>query len=290
MGASFLITLREGIEAALVVSIILAYLNSIDRRDGHRSVWAGVATAIGVSVVAGVILNVTVGAISETSERTAEAIEGIGSLLAVAVLTWMIFWMRRQARHIKGELQQKVDMAVGSQSTLALAALAFFVVVREGLETVLFLFGTIREDATGSVGLAYVGAGLGLLTALVLGVLIYRSGVRLNLRTFFKVTGALILVVAAGLLASGIHELQEIGWIGGESSKAFDISATLSDEGGVGAFLKALFGYNADPSVLEFGAWIAYLVVTGFLFFRPSRPVATPAPAAPAPREAAQRS
>ena len=290
MGASFLITLREGIEAALVVSIILAYLNSIDRRDGHRSVWTGVATAIVVSILAGVILNVTVGAISETSERTAEAIEGIGSLLAVAVLTWMIFWMRRQARHIKGELQQKVDMAVTSQSTLALAALAFFVVVREGLETVLFLFGTIRDEVVGSVGLAYVGAALGLITALVLGVLIYRGGLRLNLRTFFKVTGALILVVAAGLFAYGIHEFQELGWLPGEDAKAFDIGGFLSDEGGVGAFLRALFGYNADPSVLEFGAWLAYLVVTGFLFFRPSKPVTVPEAAAPAQKEVAQQS
>ncbi len=290
MGASFLITLREGIEAALVVSIILAYLNSIGRQDSHRSVWTGVATAIGVSIAAGVILNITVGAISETSERTAEAIEGIGSLLAVAVLTWMIFWMRRQARHLKGELQQKVDMAVGSQSTLALAALAFFVVVREGLETVLFLFGTIQDEVVGSTGLAYLGAALGLLTALVLGVLIYRGGLRLNLRTFFKITGALILVVAAGLFAYGIHEFQELGWLPGEDAKAFDIGAVLSDEGGVGAFLRALVGYNADPSVLEFGAWLGYILVTGFLFFRPSRPVPAAAAPAPAPREAAQRS
>ncbi|MGH2711530.1 MAG: FTR1 family iron permease, partial [Actinomycetota bacterium] len=220
MGATFLITLREGIEAALVVSIILAYLNTIGRKDGHRTVWLGAGTAILVSIVAGFVLRISVGALSETSEVAAEAIEGIGSLLAVGVLTWMIFWMRRQARYIRGALQDRVDLALGTQSTWALAALAFFVVVREGLETVLFLFGAIREEATGSVGLAYVGAALGLAVATVLGFLIYRSGVRLNLRTFFKVTGALILVVAAGLLASGIHELQEIGWIGGESAKA----------------------------------------------------------------------
>jgi high-affinity iron transporter len=285
MGASFLITLREGIEAALVVSIILAYLNTIGRKDRHRNVWAGAGGAIAVSIVAGAVLFLSVGALSETSEVAAEAIEGLGSLLAVAVLTWMIFWMRRQARFIKSDLQQRVDLAIGSESTFALAALAFFVVVREGLETVLFLFGTIREEATGSVGLAYLGAALGLATALVLGFLIYRSGVRLNLRTFFKVTGALILVVAAGLLASGIHELQEIGWIGGESAKAFDISGVLSDEGGLGAFLKALFGYNADPSWLELGAWLGYVAITGFLFFRPSRAVSAPPAPAPASRE-----
>src|SRR5918996_254817 len=257
MGAAFLITLREGIEAALVISIILAYLRAIGRVDRSGLVWAGAGTAIAVSLVAGVILNYTVGAISETSERTAEIIEGIGSLLAVAVLTWMIFWMRRQARHIKGELQERVDLALASGSGLALAALAFFVVVREGLETVLFLFGTIQEEVVGSVALGYVGAALGLALAVLLG--------------------ALILVVAAGLFAFGIHELQEVGWITVGTGTAFDIGGVLSDEGGVGALLRAMFGYNADPTVLELAGWLTYLVVTGFLFFRPDRRPATAA-------------
>ena len=281
MGAAFLITLREGIEAALVVSIILAYLNTIGRRDRHGVVWAGAGAAVGVSLVAGIVLNLTVGAISETSERTAEIIEGIGSLLAVAVLTWMIFWMRRQARYIKGELQERVDMALASGSTLALAALAFFVVVREGLETALFLFGTIREEVVGSVALGYVGAALGLAVAALLGILIYKGGIRLNLRTFFKVTGILILVVAAGLFAYGIHELQEVGWITFGTATAFDISGVLSDEGTVGALLRALFGYNADPTVLELVAWVGYLLVTGFLFLRPHRERPAAPPAAP---------
>jgi high-affinity iron transporter len=276
MGAAFLITLREGIEAALVIGIILAYLNSVGRRDRHGTVWVGVGTAVAISVLAGAIIFVTAGALSEEAE---EAFEGLASLAAVAVLTWMIFWMRRQARFIKGELQEKVNVALASGSALALPALAFIVVVREGLETVLFLFSAIRTTAEGSVVLGYIGAALGLIVAAVLGFLIYRGGSRLNIRTFFKVTGALILVVAAGLLAGGIHELQEAGWIGGESAKAFDISGVLSDEAGLGAFLRAMFGYNADPSVLEFGAWLAYLLITGFLFFRPtsarSRPAAT---------------
>jgi high-affinity iron transporter len=289
MGAAFLITLREGIEAALVVSIILAYLNAIGRRDRHGTVWAGTGLAVLTSLVAGTILYFTVGAISETSERTAEIIEGIGSLLAVAVLTWMIFWMRRQARHIKGELQQKVDLALASGSTLALGALAFFVVVREGLETVLFLFGTIREEVVGSVALGYVGAALGLAVAALLGALIYRGGIRLNLRTFFKVTGALILVVAAGLFAYGIHELQEVEWITFGTATAFDIGGALSDEGGVGALLRAMFGYNADPTVLELIAWIGYLAITGFLFFRPDRRAPAPAAQATAARQEATR-
>ncbi len=272
MGASFLITLREGIEAALIVSIILAYLNTIGRRDRHRAVWGGVGAAAGVSLVAGVIVFLSAGSLSEGAEQV---FEGLVAFAAVGVLTWMIFWMRRQARFLKGSLQEKVSLALESGSTLALAALAFFVVAREGLETVLFLFATVDAATVGSPALALTGAVLGLATAFVLGFLLYKGGIRLNLRTFFKVTGALVLLVAAGLLANGIHELQEAGWIAGESAKAFDLSGVLSDQGTAGSLLKAMFGYNADPSVLEFFAWLGYLLVTGFLFFRPS---GSPAP------------
>ena len=271
MGAAFLITLREGIEAALVVSIILAYLSGIGRRDRLGTVWGGVGVAAAVSLMAGGLVFSTAGALSEEAE---EAFEGIASLAAVGVLTWMIFWMRRQARFIKGQLQEKVDVALATGSAFALGVLAFVVVVREGLETVLFLFGAIREEVTGSVALGYLGAALGLATAVVLGFLIYRGGVRLNLRTFFKVTGALILVVAAGLLAGAIHEFQEIGWLPGVEATAFDFSGVLSDEAGVGAFLRAMFGYQANPSWLGFLAWLSYLVITGYLFFRPQRAVA----------------
>jgi high-affinity iron transporter len=284
VGAALLITLREGIEAALVISIILAYLNAIGRRDRHGTVWAGAGAAIAVSFAAGAVIFATAGALPDEAE---EAFEGVASLLAVVVLTWMIFWMRRQARFIKGELQERVDMALASGSSMALPALAFVVVLREGLETALFLFSAIRTTAEGSVALGYVGAALGLAVAAILGYLIYRGGIRLNLRTFFKVTGALILVVAAGLLAGGIHELQEAGWIAGEDAKAFDISGVFSDDAGVGALLRAMFGYNADPSWLELGAWLAYLAVTGFFFFRPqpaapAQPAASEVQAAPA--------
>lgn len=281
MGAAFVITLREGIEAALVISIILAYLNSIGRRERHKAVWLGAGAAIQVSLIAGGVVFGTAGSLSETAE---EAFEGIASLLAVGVLTWMIFWMRRQARFIKGDLQLRVDGALAAGSALALPLLAFFVVVREGLETVLFLFATLRAAASESAVLGFTGGILGLAVAAILGYLIYSGGVRLNLRTFFKVTGVLVLIVAAGLLANAIHELQEIGWLPFEDAKAFDIGGVLSDEGGLGAFLKAMFGYNADPSWLEFGAWLTYLAVAGFLFFRPpreaaSRPVPEPSPA-----------
>lgn len=272
MGASFLITLREGLEIALIMSILLAYLNTIGRRDRHGSVWAGALSAAAVSIAAGLAIFLTSGALSHTAQ---EAFEGIVSFLAVGVLTWMIFWMRRQARFIKGELQKKVDVAVASSSVAALGLLAFFVVLREGLETALFLFATFRAATAGSTAMALLGAVLGLAVAAVLGYLMYRGGVRLNLRTFFKVTGALVLLVAAGLLASGIHELQEIGWLPLGTGTAFDISGVMPDSG-PGLPLRALFGYNADPSWLEFLFWAGYLLAVGFFFFRPQR---QPAPA-----------
>src|SRR5918996_809644 len=271
MGASFLITLREGLEIALIMSILLAYLNTIGRRDRHGSVWAGALSAAAVSIAAGLAIFFTAGSLSHTAQ---EAFEGIVSFFAVGVLTWMIFWMRRQARFIKGELEQRVDVALASSSVAALGLLAFFVVLREGLETALFLFATFRAATAGSTAASLLGAAMGFLVAAALGYLMYRGGVRLNLRTFFKVTGALVLLVAAGLLASGIHELQEVGWLPFGTGTAFDVSAVMPDSG-PGLPLRALFGYNADPTWLEFLSWAGYLLAVGFFFFRPQpRPAA----------------
>jgi len=230
-----------------------------------------------------VLISLVVGALvftlgAEFEGRAEELFEGLVSLAAVIVLTWMIFWMRRQAAHIKSDLQERVDQALVGGG-IALAALAFFAVLREGVETALFLFGADR--ATGeSLGATIAGGLLGLSTAVVLGVLIYRGGIRLNLRTFFKVTGALILIVAAGLFAFSIHELQEAGVLPFLQATAFDVSSALSDEGGVGAVLRALFGYQADPTVLEVVAWLGYLLVTGFLYFRPTTSAREPATSA----------
>jgi high-affinity iron transporter len=273
LGAAFLIMLREGLEIALILTILLAYLNTIGRRDRHGSVWAGAGTAAAGSVAAGLIVFLTAGALSHTAQ---EAFEGVVSLLAVGVLTWMIFWMRRQARFIKGDLEQRVDLALASRSALALGLLAFFVVLREGLETALFLFATFRAPTTGSTAVALLGAVLGLAAAAALGYLMYRGAVRLNLRTFFKVTGALVLLVGAGLLASGVRELQEVGWLPLGMGTAFDISRFVPDSG-PGLPLRALFGYNADPSWLETLSWAAYLLAVGFFFFRPQpRPAPIP--------------
>lgn len=267
MGAAFVIALREGIEAALIVSIVLAYLKQLGRTDRSRLVWWGTGLAVLLSAALGTLIF----AVGADFEGTAEQVfEGLVTLTAVGVLTWMIFWMRRQGARIKSELQHKVDSALMAGG-LALSALAFFAVLREGVETALFLFAAAEGTAVegGAVGAQLLGAGLGLALAVVLGVLLYRGGIRMNLRTFFKATGAILIVVAAGLFAFSVHELQEAGWFPILEGRAFDLSTTLPDDEGIGAILRGLLGYNADPTVFEVLAWVTYLVIVGVLYLRP---------------------
>lgn len=266
MGAAFLITLREGMEAALILSIILAYLNRVERRDRHRAVWTGTGLALAASLVAGAVIFAISGELSHTA---AEVFEGVASLLAVTVLTWMIFWMRRNAVNIKGELQEQVSSALATGSGFGLSLLAFFVVVREGLETALFLFSAFKAGAETSGALKLTGALLGLLVAVILGVLIYRGGVRINLRLFFRVTGVLILLVAASLLVYGIHELSEVGVFGTEGEGLLAKAGFLSPI--LGAILKVFVGLGR-ATWLEAIAFLTYAGVTGYLFFRPDRP------------------
>ncbi|MGQ0670892.1 MAG: iron uptake transporter permease EfeU [Actinomycetota bacterium] len=279
MGAALLITLREGIEAVLILSILLAYLRQLGRSDRAPLVWWGAGIAVVVSLAVGAVVFAVAG---EFEGRAEELFEGIVTLTAVGVLTWMIFWMRRQGAKIRSELQERVDTALVGGG-LALASLAFVVVLREGVETALFLFAAAKATAVESGGSAaqLIGAALGLSIAVVLGLLLYRGAVRLNIRTFFRVTGALILVVAAGLFAFSVHELQEAGLLPFLIPTAFDISGALPDDSGVGAILRALIGYQANPSYLEIVAWSGYLLVTGFLFFRP-RPEVGARPISPA--------
>jgi high-affinity iron transporter len=268
MGASFVIALREGIEAALIVSIILAYLKQLGATDRSTLVWWGTLVAVAVSAIAGTAI---FAAGAEFEGATEEVFEGIVTLAAVGVLTWMIFWMRRQGARIRSELHEKVDTALVAGG-LALAGLAFFAVLREGIETALFLYaaaqGTAVEGARVSSGAQLVGAGLGLALAIVLGVLLYRGGIRMNLRSFFRITGWILIVVAAGLVAYSLHELQEAGWIPILEAHAFDISASLPDDEGVGAIVRGLIGYNADPTWLEVVGWAGYLVIVGALYMR----------------------
>ncbi len=277
MGAAFVIALREGIEAALIVSILLAYLRQLGRGDRSRVVWWGTGLAAVASLAAGATI-FTVGA---EFEGTAEQLfGGLVTLTAVGVLTWMIFWMRRQGAGIRAELHDKVDMALLGGGA-ALAAIAFFSVLREGVETALFLFAAAEGTAvgTGGVGGQLLGAILGLALAVFLGVLLYRGAIHMNLRTFFRLTGFVLIVIAAGLFAAGIHELQEAGWLPLLESTAFDVTSSLSDEGGLGAIFRGLIGYNADPTVLEVVAWFGYLIVVGALYLRPAAVATTQRPA-----------
>lgn len=272
MGAAFIIALREGIEAALIVSILLAYLRQLGRGDRSRIVWWGTGLAAVASLAAGSAIF----AVGAEFEGTAEQLfGGLVTLTAVGVLTWMIFWMRRQGAGIRAELHDKVDVALLGGGA-ALAAIAFFSVLREGVETALFLFAAAEGTAvgTGGVGAQLLGATLGLALAVILGVLLYRGAIHMNLRTFFRLTGFVLIVIAAGLFAAGIHELQEAGWLPLLESTAFDVTSSLSDERGMGAILRGLIGYNADPTVLEVVAWLGYLIVVVALYLRPV-PVAT---------------
>jgi high-affinity iron transporter len=273
MGASFVIALREGIEAALIVSIVLAYLKQLGAVDRARLVWWGTGLAALLSAGIGTAIFVAGAEFEGTAEQV---FEGLVTLAAVGVLTWMIFWMRRQGSRIRSELHEKVDSALVAGG-LALAGLAFFAVLREGIETALFLYaaakGTAVEGTSVAPAVQVSGAFLGLALAVVLGALLYRGGIRMNLRAFFRITGLILIVVAAGLFAYALHELQEAGWLAVLEAHAFDLSAALPDDRGAGAILRGLVGYHADPTWLEVAGWGAYLVVVGGSFLRgPSIP------------------
>jgi high-affinity iron transporter len=268
MGATFVIALREGIEAVLIVSIVLAYLRQLGATDRSRLVWWGAGLAVSLSSAVGIAIFIAGAEFEGTAEQV---FEGLVTLAAVGVLTWMIFWMRRQGARIKSDLQEKVDTALVTGG-FALAGLAFFAVLREGVETALFLYAAAKGTAVEGTNMApaaqVIGAILGLALAVVLGALLYRGGIRMNLRSFFRVTGLILIVVSAGLFAFSLHELQEAGWLPLLDTHAFDISSILPDDAGAGAILRGLLGYHADPTWLEVVGWAGYLVIVGGFFLR----------------------
>ena len=265
MAQSLLITLREGLEVALILVIVLSYLRKTGRFHLAGRVWWGVGGAAATSLLAGGVLILTG---RQLEGRAEEIFEGVAMLAAVGVLTWMIIWMKSQARQIRGQLEESVERAVRRGSGLALVVLAFVAVVREGLETVLFLFGA-AQTATGLQTAA--GAVVGLGASAVLGVLLYRGGTRLNLRLFFNVTGVLLILFAAGLLASGVYELQEAGVFPVVMEGVWDTSGLLSDKSVAGSFLKSLFGYQDEPSLLQVLLYPAYLAAAMSFFLGPVR-------------------
>lgn len=284
MVGNFLIGLREGLEAALIVSILIAYLVKTERRHLLGRVWLGVAAAVLLAIAFGAAL--TFGTRTLTFEAQ-EAIGGTLSIVAVALVTSMVFWMAGHARHLKGELHSKVDAAAGGRG-IALVGVAFLAVGREGLETALFLWSAVQAAGGGLAPL--LGALLGLLTAVVLGWLIYRGALRLNLATFFTWTGALLIVVAAGVLSYGVHDLQEAGILPGLHNLAFDVSEQIPPASWYGTLLKGIFNFSPATTWLELVAWLGYLIPVMTLFLRKVRapkPGAGPRPVAAAPAPAA---
>ncbi|MFF7453160.1 iron uptake transporter permease EfeU [Kitasatospora sp. NPDC008115] len=273
MFANYLIGLREGLEASLVVCILIAYLVKTGRQDRLPPVWTGVGVAVALSLGFGAVLQF---GSTQLSFEAQEALGGTLSIIAVALVTWMVFWMRRTARHLKAELHGKLDAAL-AMGTGALVVTAFLAVGREGLETALFIWTAVQATEDGYNPI--IGAALGLLTSVVLGWLFYRGALKINLAKFFTWTGAMLVVVAAGVLAYGVHDLQEAGWLGGLHDRAFDISSTIPKDSWYGTLLKGVFNFQPDPTVLQVVVWLAYLVPTLAFFFgvfggRPAKPVA----------------
>jgi high-affinity iron transporter len=262
MFASFLITLREGLEAALIVGIVLSVLRKLGQTDKSRPVWWGVGAAVLASIAAGWSLNLLGLAFEGRGE---EIFEGIAMLLAAGVLTWMIFWMQRQGRQVQAELEHDVRRAVTAGSAWALFSLAFVAVVREGIETALFLTAA-AFSATPAQTL--IGGLFGLALASLLGWLIFAAGKQLDVRAFFRGTSLLLLLFAAGLLAHGVHELQEAGLLPIFVEHVYNVNSLLDENGVAGAFLKALLGYNGNPSLLEMLSYLGYLAVIGVLVGR----------------------
>ena len=262
MGAAFLITLREGLEAALIVAIVLAYLRQLGRTDQFGWVALGALAGVAVSIVTGVSLYIAIG---ELEGRAEQLTEGIIALAAVGVLTWMIFWMRRQARTIGGELRGRVDQALEGGAVVGMASIVFVGVVREGLETALFLLAVVFDTGTVST---VTGAFAGLALAVALGYGIYRGGQRINLRLFFQITGGLIIIVAAGLLAKGVHELQEAGVIDTVLSPVWNVEGNpIFGHGQFADFLKGLFGWSPEPSIEQLVVWVMYLGTATWFFY-----------------------
>lgn len=255
MLSALLIALREGLEAALVVGIVLGYLQKIGRRDRAAYAWAGVLVASGLSALFAVAMR-AIGA--ELATPFEQMFEGTTIFLAVAVLTWMVFWMRYQGRFLKRELETKIQGAVTRGENWGLFGLTFLAVIREGLELALFLAANaFAADSLGTLAGALVGIAL----AVVAGYLIYVYAVRLDVKLFFDVTSFFLIVFAAGLVAHGIAEYQEIGWLPVLTGAAWDTSALLNNDSALGSILRALVGYNDKPSFLEVVSYVGYWLI-----------------------------
>ena len=263
MFSNYLIGLREGIEAALVVSILLTYLVRTDRKPLIRFVWYGVGAAILVSILIAVGLETISGELSETLEPI---FAGIVSFVAVGFVTWMIFWMKRSARTISSDLRNQLDNAAVSGGAIAVAAMAFVAVLREGAETAIFFWAAAH--ATGNSVASVVGLVLGLGTAVIVGWVFYRSTSTINLSKFFKVTSILLVFVAAGVLSYGIHEFQEVGWLPGEANVLLDLSGVLVEGTFLATLVAGLFNLKPTTTALQVIGYVGYSVTVLYFLLR----------------------
>lgn len=287
MLGTLLIGLREGLEAALVVSILLAWASKTGHAGATRKIWVGVTCAVGLSLAIGAALTFGAYGLSFTAQET---IGGLLSVIAVAMVTWMVFWMLRAARGLGGELRGRLDRAVAGQGW-GVATIAFVSVGREGIETALFIWATTRASAVSPL-LGLLSALSGVLVAVALSWALFRGMIRINLTTFFRWSGALLIVFAAGVLAYGVHDLQEAGllpgpfmaapsgvaafaagWFG-DAAWAFRVPHLIAPDGLVGTLLKGTLGFTPEMTKLEVLAWVSYIVPTLTLFLRASLPPA----------------
>jgi len=265
---TYLLSLREGLEAALIIGIVLGAVSKIRRNDLKPAVWLGTLSAVAVSILTAILLTRFGLSLEEESEQI---FEGITMLIAAGILTWMIFWMGKQARFLKSELEDGVNKAAASTGKRAVFWLAFMAVVREGVELAIFItaafFAGSPSEASSNLIQILAGTILGLGTSALLGYTIFATTVRLDLRKFFQVTGILLILFAAGLVAHGVHEFNEVGWIPAVIEHVWDVNMILDETSIAGELMKTLFGYNGNPSLTEMIAYFAYIITT-FIFWR----------------------
>jgi high-affinity iron transporter len=252
MASSYLLSLREGIEAALLIGIVLGGLSKLNRTHLSPVVWRGAIGAVVVSFIIALGLNRLGASLVGESEMI---YEGITMLFAAGILTWMIFWMHDRSRTLRHELESEVRRAVLDSGKKTLFVLAFIAVLREGVELAIFL---TAASMTSSAQETFLGVILGLATAVVLGWLLFKTTIKLDLRKFFFVTGMLLILFAAGLVAHGVHEFNELGWIPAIIDPLWDMNIILDENSNTGLLLKALFGYNGNPSLSEVLAYVGY--------------------------------
>ena len=272
---TFVIGLREGMEAALIVGIVAAFLGQQARQDALRQVWVGVAIAVAICVAIGVLLQVVS---QELPQRQQEGLETAVGAIAVVMVTYMILWMRRHAGDLKGDLEKQAGSALAKGSTKALVLMAFLAVLREGFETVVFLLATFH--ASGNATASWLGALLGILLAVVLGYGIYKGGVHINLGRFFRITGVVLVVIAAGLVMTAVHTANEAGWLNFGQTQAFDLSWLVRPGTPLESFVTGVLGIQPYPVWIEAIAWLAYLVPMLVIL---SWPASRRAKSAPAP-------